>query len=762
MNIKHIEAENILKYRKMRIANLPTHGQIAVSGPNEAGKTAIGETICLGLFGRTFSLGPDEIDKVLRWGEYKGTVTIVFTGRDEKDYMVTRVIDNTGGHIARLFNSEKKLVAEGFQAVSQAIHEIGGFTYQSFVDSFYLAQREMEVPHAKSATVKALIGVDQLETASQELQAESIDADQAIRNLETHIVQRKQDILKINLDRSHLGRIESQREIKAQQTTVAEKEHAELAARADAIAKATNAFIEASRLFVKTSLRTNYNQWRDRSRCMETSMVAASKATLASGIDEQTKGLLHTKKVVQSFEAGLAEYDKVRNLANLYRQRLAHLLDEPVEESAQDHIESLVTRVKGSSFTHRRKEAQQKIDRTSSRRRYVVIAGAITIEIAVLAWISWSVMQSSPDSMIGNWLQTILPISEASRLIFLLTTGIVSTVLSAIGAGLFVGITKDLKRFRSDLEEVETEEQIAHVEVGVIDAIDEATVPEALDALKCVRNDLVGQAISVFAKGDGAVLVRPDALKEKLDEIRSGSAQAIRTLERGHQRVAQLAAQRKHQTIQLLEQIQQLDTEITKEQARWDQADALEKEVATLESKAGDLRHQIRIREIARDLIEGACRRIYSRFHPELRRFVGKILPKLTEDRYEQLEVDDDLKVRVFCKEKNDFVGLAEISNGTHRQLMLCVRLALSQALIASSSKSAQFLFFDEPFVFFDEKRMASAIDVLRKISPEITQVWLAAQQFDPQTQFDMLIPCEVDSDVLDINGKHKNRDKSL
>ena len=59
MNIKHIEADNILKYRKMRIANLPTQGQIAVAGPNEAGKTAIGETICLGLFGRTFSLGPD-------------------------------------------------------------------------------------------------------------------------------------------------------------------------------------------------------------------------------------------------------------------------------------------------------------------------------------------------------------------------------------------------------------------------------------------------------------------------------------------------------------------------------------------------------------------------------------------------------------------------------------------------------------------------------------------------------------------------------
>jgi hypothetical protein len=152
-------------------------------------------------------------------------------------------------------------------------------------------------------------------------------------------------------------------------------------------------------------------------------------------------------------------------------------------------------------------------------------------------------------------------------------------------------------------------------------------------------------------------------------------------------------------------------------------------------------------------LIEGSCRRIYGRFQRELRRFVSKILPRLTEDRYEQLEIDSDLRVRVFCKDKNDFVGLSEISNGTHRQLMLCVRLALSQALIASSSKSAQFIFFDEPFAFFDEQRMGKAIDVLRRISPQIKQVWLAAQKFEHPAAFDLVLDCDVAVDCLDAAG---------
>ena len=89
---------------------------------------------------------------------------------------------------------------------------------------------------------------------------------------------------------------------------------------------------------------------------------------------------------------------------------------------------------------------------------------------------------------------------------------------------------------------------------------------------------------------------------------------------------------------------------------------------------------------------------------------------------------------------------------------MLCVRLALSQALIASSSKSAQFIFFDEPFAFFDERRMAKAVDVLKRISPQITQVFHAAQRFDKPSAFDLCLDCQIDDDTLAASGKRPRR----
>ena len=56
------------------------------------------------------------------------------------------------------------------------------------------------------------------------------------------------------------------------------------------------------------------------------------------------------------------------------------------------------------------------------------------------------------------------------------------------------------------------------------------------------------------------------------------------------------------------------------------------------------------------------------------------------------------LIVQAFSSDKRGFMDLAEISSGTQRQIMLALRLALSQELINWAVKSRQFLFLDEPF----------------------------------------------------------------
>ena len=69
MIIHSVKASNVLKYASLQLEDIPERGLIAITGPNESGKSSIGETVCFALFGRTFSLDFDELTKIIRWDE---------------------------------------------------------------------------------------------------------------------------------------------------------------------------------------------------------------------------------------------------------------------------------------------------------------------------------------------------------------------------------------------------------------------------------------------------------------------------------------------------------------------------------------------------------------------------------------------------------------------------------------------------------------------------------------------------------------------
>ena len=752
MILKSVEAENILKYRRLNLCNLPAHGQIAVAGANEAGKTAIGETICFALFGRTFSLNGKEPEKIIRWGEYSGFVRLEFTGRDGGDYSLVREINNTGTHDARLYKTgEQQPIAQGAEDVSRAVHEVAGFSYQSFIDSFYLAQREMEVPHAKSATIKALIGVDKLEAVASELESEIAAVTGAIDELSREAGASREEIAAINLNRAHLGRLESERDGKLAAAGNAETERDRLQQRARLIAKAKASMVDAAKAFTSSTLRTSHGQWRRRKQTIAASLLDVAKASKATGLEAESRAVAGTGAAIKPFEHGLAEYDKVSNLANLCRQRLEYFLDEEPDRDASgsdDEIRRPDT--DGYRFTDRRAAIENGMDAARKSRRRLLVMGIFCIELALIPGAAWTVLRVAPESTVGAWIQAAVSLDAPVRQLVLMIAAIVGLASTALIGGLFIKAAGKLGAHRNDLETLEKEAEVARVEISVIDAAGSAPLPDALAALRGVRNDLLHSAVVSFCEGEGALLVRPAALESKLAEVRNGTETAARSLGKAQQRFADRAAELDVQRVNLGSEAAELDEQVNEERKRVDQVEVFERTIAGLEARVAELRRGIDMRRLGCTLIDATCRRIYARFHPELRRFVGKILPHLTDNRYEHLEIDEDLHVRVFCKEKNDFVGLDEISNGTHRQLMLCVRLALSQALIASSSKADQFIFFDEPFAFFDEHRMRKAVDVLRKISPQIKQVWLAAQKFDNPSMFDLFLDCSVDNDCLE------------
>jgi len=169
MIINSIHAENVLKYESLSLDDLPSSGIIAVEGENESGKSTIGETICFALYGRTFSLTEEHLDKIIHWGAVDCSVRMVFTSADGKQYEVARFLDLDGNHSSRISSADDpdNPIVRGNEAVKIKLHDLTGYDFEQFIDSFYLAQREITMPHAHGHTVKTMAGIASLERVMQ-------------------------------------------------------------------------------------------------------------------------------------------------------------------------------------------------------------------------------------------------------------------------------------------------------------------------------------------------------------------------------------------------------------------------------------------------------------------------------------------------------------------------------------------------------------------------------------------------------------------
>jgi exonuclease SbcC len=137
MIITSIKSHNLLKYTDLNLENLPEKGIIAISGNNESGKSSIGESVCFALFGRTFSLKPEELKKIVLWGEQNCSVNLNFKV-ETQEYSLYRYLDTDGNHSARLslLGHDDAPLARSPQQVDVMLTNILGYTFEEFIESF--------------------------------------------------------------------------------------------------------------------------------------------------------------------------------------------------------------------------------------------------------------------------------------------------------------------------------------------------------------------------------------------------------------------------------------------------------------------------------------------------------------------------------------------------------------------------------------------------------------------------------------------------
>ncbi len=210
MIITRVAATNAFKYGKLEINDIPARGVIAVSGDNESGKSSLGEVICFALFGKTFSLDEGDLEKAIRWGEHNCALTVGFAV-EEDEYEVFRFLDEERKLGARLTRKgEEEPLVTGMQQVTDKVVELVGFDFEEFLETFYLAQREIIKPHPHSDALKSIAGLSVLERVGEDLENENDDEGADAEELQQRISEIGAELAELNIEDGFLGQLEGE------------------------------------------------------------------------------------------------------------------------------------------------------------------------------------------------------------------------------------------------------------------------------------------------------------------------------------------------------------------------------------------------------------------------------------------------------------------------------------------------------------------------------------------------------------------------
>jgi len=167
-------------------------------------------------------------------------------------------------------------------------------------------------------------------------------------------------------------------------------------------------------------------------------------------------------------------------------------------------------------------------------------------------------------------------------------------------------------------------------------------------------------------------------------------------------------------------------------QARYDVEDEvrIDEEVAAAEQSVNRLAQYQEVLALTTEVLEEARQQTMHSAIDAVGPTINEYLAVLTDGRYDQVQISDDLAPVVYSQEKSDFVDPEdELSLATKEQVYLACRLAFTSLLWETDGPP---ILLDDPLVNFDSVRKAKALTLLKQIA-ESRQVVLftCSEQYD-------------------------------
>jgi len=704
---------------------LPEEGRIGILGPNESGKTTLLEAIEYSLYGlRRGRAAEESRENIVTWGKEEVRLEIEFTSGQER-YLLRRALDIHGGHKARLIPivDGKENSANAISSLTEIDAKIGqitGMDRDSFTKLVYVKQKDLDAlkelaKARREQLVNKVMGIDVFDDAiaKAKLDLTTVEKDLEKKQLELESVQRNAQAYEEKLAQKNKLQIE----IADLRKRLQEKD---------------------DELSTAQDLLKGYD-WL--------SAYTSSKGLLGSiegqrsRIQQDIEAAADLKRQLETYQSLLAKYkpevDKLEHL------RTAFLTLQSRLEQSQSAVASL--RARGNEvairtgLTGKERELLSQDLQAGKQRQLAQFALALVLCVALIA-----IAMFFRQYIVG--LFALLCGVLAIR--FYLTYGKIDKILSSSTEIQAVKIqlgneTRRLHQVQGEIDSLAVEagvnslEDVDLVLSRISNEIRQVTGQASIQAIDALREN-VHQRLRELEQSEPVAklgqldrqLVEKTMEIERLEETKPASADNLQYDKDHHEKAKQAVETLRREYGDVdgdlrgkLGTVNLLEVDLQRLVADFNHRPSLEAEYKALDDKMNVL--ELVVRELGE-----TSRELRGRVIPHASFIINQILPTLTDGRYSQFEITEDLKFKAYSGEARGYKEREVFSGGTQDQFLIALRLAFTQSILDSRVMADKYsLLMDECISSSDDQRKQGIFEVLQAMKKTFSQIFIIAHE---------------------------------
>jgi len=703
----------------------PEEGKIGILGQNESGKTTLLEVIEYALYGVKKGRAADESrENIVTWGKEEAKLEIEFTSGQDR-FLLRRAFDVRGSHKARLtplVNGKEDLTKalNSLTEIEARIEQITGMDRDSFTKLVYIRQKDLDAlkelaKARREQLVNKVMGIEVFDEAVNKVKADlsTLEKDLEKRRVELESVRKNVQTYEQNL----VQKSTLQSEITRQKEQLQKKEFD---------------LKEAETVLEGYDWLSEFNS---------TKKLISSVTEQRLRIQQDVAAMGELKGQLQKYQSLLDNYKpEVDRLEGLKASFLA-------VESNFEHAESTLL-----SLQERRGEAVVRAGLTDEDRemlsqdlpakkhqQLILFASLLLLCVGVLAistlmrqflFLLFALLFGALSIKFFMTYQKIDRILSSSAEIQTLQTQITdaATRVREAQAAMDVlaaqsnvrnveGINLSLSNINNEIR-VETGQE----SVQAVEALRESSLRTLKRLEESAPNAKLAELDRQFQERTGEL--------ERLEKTRPTSTAAIEYDSAMHQAVKQRVDSLRKEYGQLDGEVQrkmgtlsQVETDLGRLVADFNRYPKLDAEYKALEDKR-------QVLDLVVSELGETSREMRGQVIPHASFIINQILPTLTDSRYSQFEITEDLRFKAYSTEAGGYKEREIFSGGTQDQFLIALRLAFTQSILDSRVMADRYsLLMDECISSSDDQRKQGIFEALDAMKKTFSQIFIIAHE---------------------------------